>query len=323
MDAEHSKSTTSDWASEFANFRPPPPPAAQSLQLPTSPSILRVNQLDAAQLDLELTSLLKTQFLKAFALFKPGLIDRIQPELEALLHFLVYRFTIYNGKPLPGIKLQNLRYRDERQGDADLPLGRAQRVLYGVLVIGGRWLWSRLNVVSTNHGWGDRPENDWRRRAWVALHHFETLYKVASIINLVLFLYNGRFRSIVDRFLRMRLVYSNPRLTRRVNFEYMNRQLVWKEFTELLLFIMPLINLEKLKGSLLRRFRPVNTEHDAQLAPSICAICRADPINAPYQSNCGHSFCYYCLKSSCMADSRYRCPRCDVLVTGMTRLATG
>lgn len=54
-------------------------------------SIMRSSQLDAERLDEELTSLLREQLQRCFALFRPGLISRLQPEITLLLDFLVSR----------------------------------------------------------------------------------------------------------------------------------------------------------------------------------------------------------------------------------------
>lgn len=52
-----------------------------------------------------------------------------------------------------------------------------------------------------------------------------------SIINFLVFLVDGKYRSLLDRALRMRLVYIHPLTARAVSFEWMNRQLVWHGFT--------------------------------------------------------------------------------------------
>ena len=52
-------------------------------------SIKRSSQLDAERLDEELSSMLREQFQRAFALFRPGTVARLQPELALLLDFLV------------------------------------------------------------------------------------------------------------------------------------------------------------------------------------------------------------------------------------------
>ena len=59
-----------------------------------------------------------------------------------------------------------------------------------------------------------------------------------------------------------------------------------------------------------------------------CAICKENnedmnascPIHIPYITNCGHIYCYYCIKSEMINSSGnkkksiYMCPRCSVIV---------
>ena len=45
-----------------------------------------------------------------------------------------------------------------------------------------------------------------------------------------------RYRSIVDRVLEMRLVYIQKRMNRAVDFEFLNRQVIWETFTVSILF---------------------------------------------------------------------------------------
>lgn len=42
------------------------------------------------------------------------MLFQYEPELDAFLEFLIWRFSIWVDKPTPGIALMNLRYRDER-----------------------------------------------------------------------------------------------------------------------------------------------------------------------------------------------------------------
>lgn len=53
---------------------------------------MRSSQMDAARLDEELSSMLREQFLRAFSLFRPAAVARLQPELTLLLDFLVGAF---------------------------------------------------------------------------------------------------------------------------------------------------------------------------------------------------------------------------------------
>ena len=69
---------------------------------------MRVNQLDATQLDTELSHMLQSQMRRVFLHFHPGILLDYKAELELLLALLVYAFTVHVGEPTPGAKLQNL-----------------------------------------------------------------------------------------------------------------------------------------------------------------------------------------------------------------------
>lgn len=57
----------------------------------------------------------------------------------------------------------------------------------------------------------------------------------------------------MERLLRARLVYSRAAMARALSFEYLNRQLVWHELSELLLFLLPLVNVGRLKAAVMAR----------------------------------------------------------------------
>ena len=64
---------------------------------------------------------------------------------------------------------------------------------------------------------------------------------------------SGARRSVLERLLRARLVYSRAAMARALSFEYLNRQLVWHELSELLLFLLPLVNVGRLKAAVMAR----------------------------------------------------------------------
>jgi hypothetical protein len=59
----------------------------------------------------------------------------------------------------------------------------------------------------------------------------ENAYSAASLLNLMMFLRHGRYRSLLERLLRARLVYKEANMSRVISFEYLNRQLVWQELS--------------------------------------------------------------------------------------------
>ncbi|XP_024537184.1 peroxisome biogenesis protein 2 isoform X1 [Selaginella moellendorffii] len=343
-------------AAAAAVMRPPSPEAwrqvwrdvLRSQQLrKTIPSVAisRVNQFDAERLDFEMTGMLRGQLLKIFSFVQPGLLSRYEPELNAFLEFLIWRFSIWVDRPTPGNALMNLRYRDEREflklpasqgmfllsvfvraqsfdavrtGLEGPGLTALQKIFYCLALVGGRYGWARLQLVSAFQRWGDRDSRSWPRRVWVLLQRAESFYKVAYMINLIAFLRTGRYRNLVERLLQTRLVYLRPNMSRAVSFEYMNHQLVWQEFSELLLLVLPLLNVFSLKkvlpSSLTGKETVKRTDEET------CPICEVSPINVPYMAvPCGHRHCYYCLSTRCIANSTYRCARCNSNVTAMQR----
>lgn len=70
-----------------------------------------------------------------------------------------------------------------------------------------------------------------------------------------MFLVNGRYRTLIDRILRMRLTPPSAQASREVSFEYLNRQLVWHAFTEFLLFLLPLVGISRWRRWLSRAWR--------------------------------------------------------------------
>ncbi|XVF86662.1 hypothetical protein PTKIN_Ptkin18bG0060000 [Pterospermum kingtungense] len=270
--------------------------------------------------------MLKEQLVKVFSLTKPGMLFQYEPELDAFLEFLIWRFSIWVDKPTPGNALMNLRYRDERAMETGVKvrtglegpgLTVAQKMWYCIAMIGGQYIWARLQSFSAFRRWGDSEQRPLARRAWGLLQHVEGLYKAASFGNLLLFLYTGGYKHLIERALRARLVYENPNMNRVVSFEYMNRQLVWNEFSEMLLLLLPLLNLSTVK-SFLYPFSKDKSSSSSE-DDSTCPICRASPALPYLALPCQHRYCYYCLRTRCGAAPSFQCTRCSEPVMAMQR----
>lgn len=63
------------------------------LRDPTTAGALRVNKWDAQILDAEILGLLKSPAKALFAMFEPGVADRVKPEVDALLGALLFCFS--------------------------------------------------------------------------------------------------------------------------------------------------------------------------------------------------------------------------------------
>ncbi|KAG2235904.1 hypothetical protein INT48_008207 [Thamnidium elegans] len=178
-------------------------------------------------------------------------------------------------------------------------------------------------------GWGELDESDIKYKVYNVLQKGEKYWKAFSLLNFLIFLWNGRYRTLIDRMLAMRLVYSKKSMNRQVSFEFLNRQMVWHAFTEFLLFLVPLINIEKLKMKLMRMLLPksylVSSKGYDKLPANQCAVCHdvttehSGPIGQvpnftvhnPYETNCGHHYCYYCIQSKLSVfGDEWPCLRC-------------
>ena len=82
-----------------------------------------------------------------------------------------------------------------------------------------------------------------------------TTHSIAAFASFLVFLVNGRYRTLLDRILRLRLTPLSSQVSREVSFEYLNRQLVWHAFTEFLLFLLPLVGISRWKRWLSRAWR--------------------------------------------------------------------
>ncbi|KHG04835.1 Peroxisome biogenesis protein 2 [Gossypium arboreum] len=256
-------------------------------------SVSRVNQFDAARLDIEMSAMLKEQLVKVFSLMKPGMLFQYQPELNAFLEFLIWRFSIWVDKPTPGIAFMNLRYRDERAvalrgkvrtGLEGPGLTFAQKMWYCVAAVGGQYIWARLQSFSAFCRWGDSEE----------------AIGTASLG------FDATYRNLIERSLQGRLVYESPNMNRAVSFEYMNRQLVWNEFSVILV-----------KASVFLHPFSKDKSSSSKEDDSICPICRASPTLAYLALPCQHRYCYYCLRTRFAAVPSFQCSRCGEPVVAM------
>lgn len=119
-----------------------------------------------------------------------------------------------------------------------------------------------------------------------------TTHSMAAFASFLVFLYNGRYRTLLDRILRLRLAPPSSQVSREVSFEYLNRQLVWHAFTEFLLFLLPLVGVSRWRRWLARAWRRTKSliksggdEDDGEtksggelafLPERTCAICYQD-----------------------------------------------
>ncbi|KAJ7228520.1 Pex12 amino terminal region-domain-containing protein [Mycena pura] len=209
---------------------------------------IRVGQLDAELLDQELVQLLQDPISKAFN------FPRWKPELSLFVQLVLYKLSVWDTGATYGARLQDLRYVVPRASGGLSPSGLPQQTLlvHACLTVLVPYIHTRLRSHALSRAWPDAPSSDRRRKIWALLVSLESTHSLAALLSFIAFLWDGRFRTVADRLLNMRLIPSRRLVKRNVSYEFMNRQMVWHAFTEFLLFVLPLINARSIRRQVSR-----------------------------------------------------------------------
>jgi peroxin-2 len=216
----------------------------------------RVGQVDAELLDEELLTLLRGQVGEGLKYFGAHLQDDWSREILLVLRAILFKLSIWDNDASYGATLQNLRYADARQ-----PLARqsrpskVQKTFYGLFTVLGRYGWDRWEDWLLDQEGGYTAPTETVQRLSRFTSWASTTHSIAAFASFLIFLINGRYRTLTDRILRLRLVSPSNQIGREVSFEYLNRQLVWHAFTEFLLFLLPLVGISRWRRWLSRAWK--------------------------------------------------------------------
>ncbi|ETI25199.1 hypothetical protein G647_04572 [Cladophialophora carrionii CBS 160.54] len=254
----------------------------------------RVGQVDAELLDEELLGLLKTQVGDALKYLGPHLQDDWSQEILLVLRAVLFKLSIWDNDASYGAALQNLRYADARK-QTTLALPKPtwwQKSLYGLITVFGRYGWDKWEDWLIDQERGYTTPSESIQRLMRLTSFVSTTHSIAAFFSFLVFIVNGRYRTLTDRLLRLRLASPSNQVSREVSFEYLNRQLVWHAFTEFLLFLLPLVGISRWRRWLVRAWKRTkdamkaeNTEDDEEKAKTgplaflperTCAICYQD-----------------------------------------------
>ena len=280
----------------------------ESEPTPKLPPVLRVNQLDSYSLDSQLLLLFKDQVADVFRYFSPGLHSKIMPELHAILHFLLLRHSLLS--PANGSTFGQQYLNLVLCGRDSLPLSLRSRWFYTLLVTGMGWAEEREhNIISVVRAVLSLSN----RTVYNVQRVITAFFYAAKLTNFVFFLLRGRIPSLRDSLLGYRFSFiQRPSSSQQILYDTFNRELLWNTFSELIVVTLPLLTPAFLyKLSITKKL--TNRSQDEFKDPKVCPACGFKPT-LPQKSDCGHNFCYYCIRANLMADSGYRCPLCDVQV---------
>lgn len=266
----------------------------------------RVGQVDAELLDEELLELLRGQVGEALKYFGSHIQDEWSAEIMLALRAVLFKLSVWDHgisidvlfstskvliKGLDatyGAALQNLKFTDARKKSPILVSpSKLQKTLYGIFTVSGPYAWRRWEdwLVDNDNGY-DEPSPTVRKLTKLS-SAISNIHSTAALVSFLVFLVNGRYRTLLDRILRLRLAPPTSQVSREVSFEYLNRQLVWHAFTEFLLFVLPLVGISRWRRWLSRAWRKTKSimqsggadEDDTKsgefsfLPERTCAIC--------------------------------------------------
>ena len=190
------------------------------------PVVLRVSQLDAHQLDNELLEIIFLKQLgKCFDCFDVNIASKYKEEMKLFLEFLLWFKTVRVSKPTPGMEMMNVTYLDEK-GIAQFGSLREQQK-WTLLLCGSvcKYLYSKATNFVANKCLPDETTSR-------VVKLLGTAHSVARTMNLILFLYSGKFPNVPQRVASVRFAHENPNAGRAMTFEYLNRALAMREITE-------------------------------------------------------------------------------------------
>lgn len=276
--------------------------------MPSELKVLRVTQLDASLLDSDLLDLLKNQFSKTLKYCRPSILASIQPELDAFIHLLVWRFSLYTTGSTVGQDLLDVQYMDKSLKSS---ISCQQKIAYAALLIGGSYLADRQTDIFRLTALSFPKQILLKASNWA-----EMAIKTSILLNFCVFLCRGEYQLVLERLLGIKALFRKPQNVRQLSYDYTNREILWHGFSEFLLFLLPFINFRHLRNSFKRMMMRQTPSGGISSTPKdldFCLLCRLPPC-VPHCIGCRHVFCYYCIMGNILSDPAFACPECGVKV---------
>ncbi len=234
--------------------------------------------------------------------FPQSFVSRYTAELQLLLDYLFFRFTISTDDVItPGNTLQNLNFKFNNI------YSQKQKALYMVFTVFLPYVVQKLNDIISRNNWSDprkRRSNAFSEKVkyFIAkvLSMLNNLFKLASLVNLVLFFVTHSMRSLPERLLGIKLRRIDENQRRYIDFTYINRLIVWNALGHSLSSLLPFVDISSIKSmftmsSKLTEFITLD-EKDIN-GDNWCGICGATQVCMPYKvKECSHIYCYYCIR---------------------------
>ena len=224
-----------------------------------------------------------------------------KPEIEMILKLFIWRRTVRASGQTVGQRLLSCHYsqKDDRVASSD------KLMLYAVSNALSAWLKARAEDL---------------KFPGLTIFHvriFQACSKILQAVNAFIFLFEGRFASLSERFFGLSMKSSFRRTLNTAPSAILLRELLWDGLSEFLTFFWPLMQ----RTRWMARVRHLtNSESVISVDEGTCVLCSLSPKIQPH-GFCAHSFCYFCVANAFAESSEFFiCPLCGLELTTMEEL---
>jgi peroxin-2 len=285
--------------------------------------VLRVTQLDSTELDdLLLVNLKQSLNQDYFKYIQINFLQKYNVELIAFIKFILWYNTFYKTGQTVGQSIMDWSYLNGSS--------MFKKLVHCFFYCFDEWIEERVPQVAkkiyihfnkSNFN-GEQNQNQ-TRSIDKYVEYFKAFFKLATFLNYLTFLYNGKYLHLWQRFVKMRPIYKNMQFMRENDTKINEREELWQSYFILFKLINSLIDFKKLKKKL-TRILPVDSNKylsSLQIDLKTCGICQKEPtmvhssIDYSKITSCKHVFCYYCIKKYLKENNQqYFCTICSKYV---------
>jgi peroxin-2 len=270
----------------------------------TDSYVSRINQIDAEQLDDEIYKVLKNQTNEITKYFPLGKVVKWEPELDVLIKYLIWNYSLKIDSSTFGQRLLNLSYEN---------LDKKKSILLLIFLTVPNYLQKRL--INENFIVSRLSQNHVKHKCKYFIEHLDNMFHLLNFIWKLAFLHLGNQPRCIDKLLNIYSQSLNMNKPRLIGYSYMTRELLWHGLIEFFTVGIPMIEFIRIQKWwnnlwLSKKFLKDPVIHCKLEDTSVCSYCNQRPI-LPHWAGCTHIFCYYCLKAHFTLTDLYRCPTCD------------
>jgi hypothetical protein len=289
--------------------------------------VLRVTQLDTNELNNSLLNNLKHAINEDFFKYiQSNLVQRYHVEIFSVLKLVLWHYTYGKSGQTVGMSILDWSYSHSNKH-----LIFAKKIIHACVFCLDEWFEERFlsylkNFLTKSYLYINKSNNEnssqFERKLNKIIDCFFRFYKILSALNFIVFLLNGKYLNLYERFLRFRPVYNNVQFMTQTNSlsEASIREELFHTYFSIFKLGNSLFNFQKFYKNYIQK---LNSKKILPMNRSIninsCGICDKEPVMAHRSNNvesnenqCKHIFCYYCIKQALVEnDDVYNCKLCS------------